>query len=260
MARGRFITKDICLDKTVNDINDPWSMLAFTWLITHADCEGRVYGDPAIVKSLIFPRRTDITIEQIDGYITEWNSKGLIILYEVDGDRFIEFPNFLKHQVGLIKDREAKSNIPARVNHELVMSNSCNGHAELKDKLNLKSIKVEDEDEANGSSGIPGQMAEIWRDYTGKDSQDTDWQPVIAIGASADDLKTALDELIASGKKLPRSPDRCVASVLYVVQKRKAVPIDDPDKYARCATGQVDDDDPAYQQWRAKLQGRAVQV
>ena len=114
MARGRFISKKICADKTVQDLNDPWSMLAFTWLITHTDCEGRTYGDPAMVKSLVFPRRTDVTVEMIDGYLREWDKQGLIFWYEADGDMFIEFPNFEKNQPGLNKDREAPSTIPSR--------------------------------------------------------------------------------------------------------------------------------------------------
>lgn len=112
MAKGRFISKEISLDKRVNELSDGFSMVGFTWLITHADCEGRTYGDPAIVKSLIFPRRTDITIEMVENYIWEWQSAGLINLYESDGDIYIEFPNFEKHQTGLRKDREAKSTIP----------------------------------------------------------------------------------------------------------------------------------------------------
>jgi len=112
MAKGRFISKEISLDKRVNSLSDSTSMLGFTWLIPHLDCEGRTYGDPAIVKSLIFPRRPDITAEVVEDYIQEWAAAGLIILYEADDDIYIQFPNFDKHQVGLRKDREPASSIP----------------------------------------------------------------------------------------------------------------------------------------------------
>jgi len=113
MARGRFVSKEICVDKAVNKLSSPWSMLAFTWLIVHADREGRTYGDPSIVKSLVFPRLDDkITSKDVEGFIQEWHDLGLVIWYEVDGDKFIEFPNFEKHQIGMKKDREPESSIP----------------------------------------------------------------------------------------------------------------------------------------------------
>ena len=112
MARGRFISKEITIDKKVNKLSSPWSMLGFTWLLTHADVKGRVYGDPAVVRSIIFPRLPEITIEEVEGYIREWADTGLINWYLVDDDMYIEFPNFSKHQLGLRYDKEAKSSIP----------------------------------------------------------------------------------------------------------------------------------------------------
>ena len=112
MPRGRFLNKEICLDKTVNDLSSDLSKLAFTWLIPHLDKEGRTYGDPAIVRSMVFPRRTDVSSEDMKLFIQEWDTAGLILWYEVDGDYYISFPNFDKHQVGLNKIREADSVIP----------------------------------------------------------------------------------------------------------------------------------------------------
>ena len=112
MARGRFISKEITIDKKVNSLSSPWSMLGFTWLLTHADVNGRTYGDPAVVRSIIFPRRPEVTIDEVEGYIREWNDTGLINWYQVEDDMYIEFPNFTKHQVGLRYDKEAKSSIP----------------------------------------------------------------------------------------------------------------------------------------------------
>jgi hypothetical protein len=112
MARGRMIDNEIARDKNVNDLSDAWSMLAFTWLISFLDREGRTYGDPAIIRSMVFPRRIDVTVEQMESYITEWASKGMVIWYEAKGDKWIFFPNFEEHQIGLRKDREPESVIP----------------------------------------------------------------------------------------------------------------------------------------------------
>jgi hypothetical protein len=112
MARGRMITNQISRDKKVDSLSDDTSRLAFTWLITFADNEGRVPGDPAIVRSMVFPRREDVTVEQMRGYITEWNLTGLVVWYEANDDLYIWFPAFEKNQPGLRKDREPDSIIP----------------------------------------------------------------------------------------------------------------------------------------------------
>ena len=113
MARGRIINNEIIKDKRVNNLSDDTSRLAFTWLITLADCEGRTNGDPALLRSMLFPRRTDITVEQMEQYIIEWHNAGLANWYEAEDDLWISLPNFDKHQVGLRKDREPKTNIPS---------------------------------------------------------------------------------------------------------------------------------------------------
>lgn len=113
MARGRIITNEIAKDKRVNDLSDDTCRLALTWLITFADKEGRTHGAPAIVRALLFPRREDVTIAMVDGFIREWQAAGFIQWYEAAGDQWISFLNFAKNQPGLRKDKEPDSRIPA---------------------------------------------------------------------------------------------------------------------------------------------------
>lgn len=115
MARGRMINNRICADVAVNNLSCDTSRLAFTWLITFADSEGRTYGDPAMVRSLLFPRRYDVSVEAMASYIAEWAEQGLIVWYEAEGDRWIWFPSFEKNQRGLDRRKEGKSIIPAPV-------------------------------------------------------------------------------------------------------------------------------------------------
>lgn len=112
MARGRMITNQICRDKKIHELSDDTSRLAFTWLITFADVDGRVPGDPAIVRSMVFPRRDDVTVKEMDTYIQEWHDAGLIVRYEANDDLYIWFPAFEKNQPGMRKDREPESIIP----------------------------------------------------------------------------------------------------------------------------------------------------
>lgn len=117
MARGRMINSKITLNKAIHDLSDDTSRLAFTWLITFADAEGRTYGDPAVVRSMLFPRRTDVTAEQMAGYIREWQKAGLIEWYEAEGDLWIAFPKFEENQRGLDRRKEPTSTIPAPPEH-----------------------------------------------------------------------------------------------------------------------------------------------
>lgn len=113
MARGRMIANAITQDKRVNDLSSDTSRLAFTWLVTFADCEGRTHGDPALLRSLLFPRRDDVTTAMLVEYIGEWQRFGLVVWYEAEGDLWIWFPAFEKNQPGLRKDHEQPSAIPA---------------------------------------------------------------------------------------------------------------------------------------------------
>lgn len=113
MARGRMINSKITRNKAINDLSDDTSRLAFTWLVTFADVEGRTNGDPALVRSLVFPRRTDVTVEQMAGYIQEWAEAGLVTWYEAEGDMWIAFPSFEDNQRGLDRRKEPESDIPA---------------------------------------------------------------------------------------------------------------------------------------------------
>lgn len=147
MARGRFITNGITSDKKINDLSDDTSRLAFTWLITFADCEGRTHGDPAMVRSLLFPRRTDITIERMEAYLAEWQAAGLVRVYAANGDTWLDFPNFSKHQTGLRKDHEAASTIPP------IESGTTTELLRSKDVVETPQIKLrEEEDQAKLSS------------------------------------------------------------------------------------------------------------
>ena len=121
MAKGRMVNRTVCKDKRVHNLSNDTSRLALTWLITFADCEGRTYGDPALVKSMVFPRREEgidadyVSASQMEDYLVEWHNAGLIVWYEANGDRWIWFPAFEKNQPGLRKERETPSVIPEYV-------------------------------------------------------------------------------------------------------------------------------------------------
>jgi len=98
------------MDRQVHELSSDTCRLAYTWLITLADREGRVIGEPDLLLAQLFPRRRDITPEMIEGFINEWIDAGFVIWYEgKDKDRVLQLVNFEKHQVGLRKEREQDS-------------------------------------------------------------------------------------------------------------------------------------------------------
>lgn len=112
MARGRMISQKTASDKKFCQLGDQ-SALAFLLAITFADKEGRIPGDPAVLRSMVFPRREDVTIETMQMFIREWADLEMIVWYEAKNDQWIWFPNFQDHQTGLRRDREPESDIPA---------------------------------------------------------------------------------------------------------------------------------------------------
>ena len=241
MARGRFISKEITLDKKVNSLSSAYSMLAFTWLLTHTDGYGRVYGDPAVVKSIIFPRRQDVTVDDVEGYIREWSDTGLVVWYEVAGDKYIEFPNFSKHQVGLNMTKEAKSNIPPNPTNsgnpqeipEIpggIPENSGKlpeNSGGLLPEVNRMSIAIEGEEEVvvEGNNGGSGSLLATFTElYPGMQPRaNTDqWADALSrmtkAGVTPSIMRRAAREL-AEKKMKVASPGSLVNPCLMVMQK-----------------------------------------
>lgn len=111
MAHGRMLNQWIRCDKEVNDL-PALSALTFTWAIPHLDRDGRMYGDPDLFKSTVVPRRRDISVEMIEGFLTDWSQRGLVVWYEVHDEKYLFFPGFRKNQPNLRYGRETPSRIP----------------------------------------------------------------------------------------------------------------------------------------------------
>ncbi len=151
MAKGRFISKDISLDEKVDALSDDTARLLFTWMIPHLDCEGRMYGDAQLFKSLVAPRR-NYSLQKVERVLTELEKLGLIVRYEVNKNRYLFAPNFEKHQPGLQKNKEAQSRIPpppSNLTPDLLQSKDgvtlTQVEVEVKDKVKVKEeVEVEE--------------------------------------------------------------------------------------------------------------------
>jgi len=106
------LNKKIVLDPDVARVSDQAALL-FSWLIPFADRDGRLFGDPHVVKGQVMTRRPTYTVETIRECLKELAEHGLIEWYEDDNDMYISLPGFRHNQEGLRYDREAESQYPA---------------------------------------------------------------------------------------------------------------------------------------------------
>lgn len=110
MARGRFISNAVIEDSGIHDLSSDTSRLAYIFLITLADREGRITGELGYLTSKLFPRRREITTDMVKNFIIEWANAGFVVWYEDENEkRALQLINFEKHQRGLRKDREPVS-------------------------------------------------------------------------------------------------------------------------------------------------------
>jgi hypothetical protein len=96
MAQARMLHKKISISGDVNKLSLPAKLL-FTWMIPHADDEGRLAGNPNLVRATVVPlgKWSLTTIKKL---IIEIKNQGLIYYWEENKDYFIEFVNWNRYQ------------------------------------------------------------------------------------------------------------------------------------------------------------------
>lgn len=105
---NRIIKDTIRISKSINSLSD-FQFRTWTYLITYVDDYGRGSADPELLKGFLFPRRKGVTEQQISKVLADLATIGMITLYEVDGESFLCFPNWDKHQ----RIQTKKSKFPA---------------------------------------------------------------------------------------------------------------------------------------------------
>jgi hypothetical protein len=111
MARGRFVSRSIAHNEQLQAVSLEADYL-FMRCIPHLDCDGRMSGNPTLVKSIACPLRDEITPGRIPDLLRSLAANGLVRWYEAGGKQVLEFPGFKTHQTGMKLDREAASVFP----------------------------------------------------------------------------------------------------------------------------------------------------
>ena len=94
---NRIIKDSIRTSKSINAMSD-FQFRLWAYLITYVDDYGRGSADPELLKGFVFPRRKGVTEGTISKTLAELATIGSVILYEVDGEPYLCFPNWSEHQ------------------------------------------------------------------------------------------------------------------------------------------------------------------
>ncbi len=110
MAKARMLHKSISYSIEVSNLTLP-AQLLFTWMIAHADDDGRLKGDPKYIKGMIVPLM-NWSIKKIRNYIEFMRNEGLIYYWEENNEWYIEFIKWTSFQ-SIQKDRYKPSALPS---------------------------------------------------------------------------------------------------------------------------------------------------
>ncbi len=83
--RGRVVSTSISLSTKIADLGDSDCCLLATWLIPHADDQGRMEADPRRLKGQIAPLLPWITVEIVERALQKMAQVRYIVLYHANG-------------------------------------------------------------------------------------------------------------------------------------------------------------------------------
>ena len=134
---NRLIKDSIRTSKSVNAMSD-FQFRLWVYLITYVDDYGRGSADPELLKGFVFPRRKGVTEVTIQKTLADLAATGSVILYEVDGEPYLCFPNWSKHQT--VRNRVSK--YPAPEDGEITVESNCKQLKSIESNCKqLKSIE-----------------------------------------------------------------------------------------------------------------------
>ena len=155
MATRRMLHNKISTSLQVNRLSLE-AQLLFTWLISHADDEGRLKGEPEYVKATVVPMKESWTFKDVAGYLDEIKEQGLIYYWQ-DSDRMvIQFVKWDEHQL-IRSDRFKPSPLPPyqeRQNNRTATNRQpTDNQPTAQAKVNEDSKKEVENSEANDVAG-----------------------------------------------------------------------------------------------------------
>ena len=140
MPQGRIVRKRICQSRKLARLKTDGARLLYTWLLPNVDVEGRYEADVHVIKGTILTRLTKST-KEVESYLLDLAKNNLIVLYNCNGDRYLEIIDFHLHQPKLRKDREADSEIPGPTPEQLRTNSGLTPAEDKISKDKLREVK-----------------------------------------------------------------------------------------------------------------------
>jgi len=107
--KKRMLHAKISTSLQVDNLSES-AQLLFTWMIAHADDEGRLKGDAKSVKAMVVPMKK-WSIKKIEICLVAMQNEGLIYRWQTKNEWIIEFVKWTDHQY-IQKDRFKASTLP----------------------------------------------------------------------------------------------------------------------------------------------------
>lgn len=154
MAEGRMLKRNISESRRLAALKTDAARLLWTWIIPFLDSEGRFFSTSDMIKGRVVPRLFTFTHRNIPTYIADMARVGLILLYEVDGEKLLQYRKFDVFQK-IKKDRESAP-LPAPSTPDLLRINSRVDQDELPTTSGLPASNLNEVNlnEVKGNSGV----------------------------------------------------------------------------------------------------------
>jgi len=156
------LQKRISTSNKMTMLSNDTVRLLYTWLLAHLDVNGNFYADPVMVNNLVFTRLGH-SVKTVAAGLDELAKVGLIVLYKVDGEIYLNYPDFHEKQPRLNPDREGNSDIP-NITPESLLNNSGVTQEILKQQKTQYKINIREDK----TKIIPVGFEEFWKTYPRK--------------------------------------------------------------------------------------------
>lgn len=162
MAKGRFISRSISTNEQLASVSFNADYF-FTRCIAHLDVDGRLTGNPVLLKSNVVPLRDEITLKLIPKLIEELGAavdlagRSLVVWYEVGAQRVLFFPGFAGQQTGLRVKRESPSRLPPLSGSVRVLAGTVSGVTPEPRRITSGSTP----DESRSDAGVSPPQGEV---------------------------------------------------------------------------------------------------